>query len=347
LVSGEPTEVSIDAGGEKAHFEFDAIAGVSYELMTELAGLPDTVMTLYDIVPSTTVLLENDDTDFGRESYIAWTCPASGRYGVQVQAYDDTQTGGFRILYRELEGNDPCLNVGGVVMSGETNGIISFSDSNYADDSLCEWTIDCGSSVVNIAFSEFETEDKYDMVTLYDGSDSSAAQIHQLTGTLTASDRLGYSSTSNVMLVEFTSDESISGPGFEASYTCGDGGGRVYAPVVTDGTVSAVDIAEAGQQSWFSFQATIGETYVLSAAVLVPGDAADTQAVMHLYDTDGVTQLAENDEASLEGFETSANMEWYVQLVRCMQPVQSAYACVWFSCNDAHPKFPVVWFVRC
>ena len=196
-------------------------------------------------------------------------------------------------------------------MSGETNGIISFSDSNYADDSLCEWTIDCGSSVVHIAFSEFQTEDKYDMVTLYDGSDSSAAQIHQLTGTLTASDRVGYSSSSNVMLVEFTSDESIAGPGFEASYTCGDGAGRVYTSVLTDGTVSTVDISEPGQQSWFSFQATIGETYVLSAAVVVPGVAADTQAVMHLYDTDGVTQLAENDEASLEGFETSANMEWY------------------------------------
>ena len=328
LVSGQPTEVTIDAGGEKARFEFDAVAGVSYEIMTELAGLPDTVMALYDIVPSTTMLLENDDTENGRESYIAWTCPATGRYAVQVQAYDDTQTGGFRIMYRELEGNDPCLDIGGVTMSGETNGIISFSDSNYADDSLCEWTIDCGNSVVNIAFSEFQTEDKYDMVTLYDGSDSSAAQIHQLTGTLTASDRVGYSSSSSVMLVEFTSDESIAGPGFQASYTCGDGGGRVYTSVLTDGTISTVDISEPGQQSWFSFQATIGETYVLSAAVMVPGAAADTQAVMHLYATDGVTQLAENDEASLEGFETSANMEWYATcLRRHLQPSHSPIDC--------------------
>ena len=131
-------------------------------------------------------------------------------------------------MFRELSGNDPCLNIGGVTMSQETNGIISFSDSNYADDSLCEWTIDCGDSVVNIAFSEFETEDKYDMVTLYDGPDSSSAEIHQLTGTLTASDQLGYTSSTNIMLVEFTSDESISGPGFEASYTCGDGA-REYA----------------------------------------------------------------------------------------------------------------------
>ena len=326
LTSGVPTEVSIDAGGEKAHFEFDAEAGVSYELMTELAGLPDTVMTLYDIVPSTTALLENDDTDVGRESYIAWTCPETGRYSVQVRAYDDTQTGGFRILFRELSGNDPCLDIGGVTMSQETNGIISFSDSNYADDSLCEWTIDCGDSVVNIAFSEFETEDKYDMVTLYDGPDSSSAEIHQLTGTLTASDQLGYTSSTNIMLVEFTSDESISGPGFEASYTCGDGA-REYVPVTTDGTVATVEIEAAGQQSWFSFQAMMGETYVISAVVQLTGagPAADTEAVMHLYDTDGVTQLAENDEASLEGFETSANMEWCARIF--CPPLSSARVC--------------------
>jgi hypothetical protein len=117
------------------------------------------------------------------------------------------------------------------------------------------------------------------------------------------------------MLVEFTSDESISGPGFEASYTCGDGA-REYVPVTTDGTVATVEIEAAGQQSWFSFQAMMGETYVISAVVQLTGagPAADTEAVMHLYDTDGVTQLAENDEASLEGFETSANMEWCARI---------------------------------
>ena len=61
--------------------------------MYKRQGLPDTVMTLYD-VDGTTELLENDDTDVGRESYLMWTCPASGRYGVRVRAYDDTQTGG-------------------------------------------------------------------------------------------------------------------------------------------------------------------------------------------------------------------------------------------------------------
>ena len=30
----------------------------------------------------------------------------------------------------------------------------------------------------------------------------------------------------------------------------------------------------------------------------------------HLYGTDGVTQVAENDEASLEGFETIADVDW-------------------------------------
>ena len=310
LVSGVPSEVSIDAGGEKVHFEFDGVAGQTYELMTELAGLPDTVMTLYDIVPSTTALLENDDTDVGRESYLAWTCPQTGRYSVQVRAYDDTQTGGFRMLYRELDGNDPCLDIGGVTMSQQTNGIISFSDSNYADDSLCEWTIDCGDGTVQIQFTEFQTEDKYDMVTLYDGMDASAPQLHQLMGTMTASDQAGYSTSAgnHVMMVEFTSDESISGPGFEAIYTCSAGVGRTFTQALSDGTVASVSIISTSQQEWFQFAGTMGETYVISA--VVGGAGADTEAVMHLYDTDGVTQLAENDEASLQGFATAGSLEW-------------------------------------
>ena len=108
-VNGEGTHTAIDAGGEKVRFEFDAEEGTTYELLTTLAGLPDTVMTLYD-VDGTTELLENDDTDVGRESYLMWTCPASGRYGVRVRAYDDTQTGGTAPHAPVVESHQPSLS---------------------------------------------------------------------------------------------------------------------------------------------------------------------------------------------------------------------------------------------
>jgi hypothetical protein len=72
--------------------------------------------------------------------------------------------------------------------------------------------------------------------------------------------------------------------------------------------VASVPIISTSQQEWFQFAGTMGETYVISA--VVGGAGADTEAVMHLYDTDGVTQLAENDEASLQGFATAGSLEW-------------------------------------
>ena len=138
--------------------------------------------------------------------------------------------------------------------------------SRYENDALCEWRIDCGEGLVSLAFTAFETEDKYDVVTIFDGPTADSAEMHQLSGSLTEGDELGYTSSGTSMLVEFQSDESISGPGFEATYTCG-AAGRDYTNVATDGTEAFVQLSSAGQQEWFSFTAVQGETYVINSAV--------------------------------------------------------------------------------
>ena len=47
-----------------------------------------------------------------------------------------------------------------------------------------------------------------------------------------------------------------------------------------------------------------------SAPLAGTDEGACLRVHRHLYGTDGVTQVAENDEASLEGFETIADVDW-------------------------------------
>jgi len=65
--------------------------------------LTDTVMALIDTDQQTTIA-ENDDDERATgqlDSYIEWTCPASGVYKVLVRAYSTTETGRFQVRVTE------------------------------------------------------------------------------------------------------------------------------------------------------------------------------------------------------------------------------------------------------
>ena len=82
-----------------------------------------------------------------------------------------------------------------------------------------------------VSFTDFDTEGDFDFVTLYDGGTATGTQLAELTGPMVDLERTHFAGTSASMLVEFTSDESIGGQGFVASYccsrdgNCGGGGG--------------------------------------------------------------------------------------------------------------------------
>lgn len=106
---------------------------------------------------------------------------------------------------------------GGTVLSNPSG---SFSDgsggSNYGNNQLCYWFISppCANSVT-LSFSQFDTEQGYDGLIIYDDW-SGTNQLAVLSGT-----SLPSSVTSNTgkMLVIFTSDYSFNYQGFSANYT--------------------------------------------------------------------------------------------------------------------------------
>ena len=301
-----PTLIDTDGGrivsditvaGDQKWFAFNATHGRTYQIATELIGLADTVMLLYQ-PDQTTLIAENDDSDVGRNSNLEWTCPRDGIYFVLVHSYDMSQTGDFRFsIELQGDGNDPCVD--GAQLDTDS-GVVSFMpDGNYKDDSLCEWVVSCDNAhdQVSMEFLRLDTELDYDTVTLFDGSKSFDPVIQELSGTLDDLEATTFASTGREMLVSFSTDESVSGLGFEVSYSCSGASSSqqdaTLTNVVPDTGPVIIDLDVPGEQAWFVFDAQVGSTYELVTRL---HGLPDT--VMHLYDSDRERQLAENDDYS-------------------------------------------------
>ena len=109
---GVPVSATVPAGPDGALFQFHADAGTTYLLDTETGTLTDTVMTLLDVDRST-VIVENDDdarATGGLDSYIEWTCAASGEYYVRVTGFGGS-SGTITLSVAAAvmaSGDDPC-----------------------------------------------------------------------------------------------------------------------------------------------------------------------------------------------------------------------------------------------
>ncbi|XP_066270862.1 CUB domain-containing protein 2-like [Branchiostoma lanceolatum] len=89
--------------------------------------------------------------------------------------------------------------------------------SNYGNNEICEWLITTTTgSVIRLTFDSFDVEDGFDFLKIYDGANIHSPQFESLTGSESVSP---ITSTSNVMFLIFTSDESDTAQGFQFSYS--------------------------------------------------------------------------------------------------------------------------------
>jgi hypothetical protein len=179
----------------------------------------------------TTSIAENDDDEreTGRlDSYIEWTCPATGTYyvritGVSSVMFGPAATGTFQLSITEAEagmfggagqaGGDPCR--GGTTMT-EDAAVISFMpDGNYQDDANCQWHVTCeNGGHVTLVFEQFETEMDYDWVEVFDGIVDGATESAdyslsgKMEGTLENLSETQFVSSGESLTVYFESDES-------------------------------------------------------------------------------------------------------------------------------------------
>jgi Zn-dependent metalloprotease len=87
---------------------------------------------------------------------------------------------------------------------------------NYSNNSECSWLIQPTSgNVINLTFTEFDTELNYDGVIVYDGADETATVLGVFSGSTLPE---VITSTGNNMYVLFVSDESLRMNGWSATY---------------------------------------------------------------------------------------------------------------------------------
>ncbi len=123
---------------------------------------------------------------------------------------------------------DPC-NGGATLTANSGNFVDGSGAQNYGDNQDCSWLIKpANGGTVTLNFDSFNTEAGYDFVTVYDGENTSAAQLGRFDGTTIPGQVV---SSGNAMLVRFTSDASVNAAGWAARYTSA----QAPTPTCTDG----------------------------------------------------------------------------------------------------------------
>ena len=95
--------------------------------------------------------------------------------------------------------------------------------ANYVNNLDCSWTLTCSSGVPTLTFETFETEANFDFMYLYEGEDDTGnAIVSGLSGDGHAP--MTYSSdVSSSVFLRFTTDGSVTRPGFFAAFSCAQG----------------------------------------------------------------------------------------------------------------------------
>jgi len=124
--------------------------------------------------------------------------------------------GGYQLGTGQFTGTSQCK---GVVIVTDDSGSITDGEGDYGADKVCTWRIipEHKHYKISLSFGEFQLENGYDTVTVYDGPEGlpgAPNKIAVLTGTgLTTVD--AYSGS---MTVVFSSDQHYTDKGFMATY---------------------------------------------------------------------------------------------------------------------------------
>ncbi|OFX17846.1 MAG: hypothetical protein A2033_05465, partial [Bacteroidetes bacterium GWA2_31_9] len=191
------------AGAQYITLDFTAFSTEQdYDFVTVYQGTDETAPLLATFSGSS---LPSQITAIGGSMFIRFTSD----YAINSSGWDATYTSST---------DAPAFCNSLTTLTSATG---TFSDgsglSDYLENSNCKWLIQpANATSITLTFTEFNTENNYDFVYVYDGADTTATLLGTFTGT-TIPDTL--ISSGGSMLVKFSSDADINAPGWSADYT--------------------------------------------------------------------------------------------------------------------------------
>jgi hypothetical protein len=99
----------------------------------------------------------------------------------------------------------------------DPGGTANYPNSNTTTTTICPTA---GSGNVQLIFTAFNTEENFDYVRVYDGTDVTAPLLATITGTSGVNQIVTATNPSGCLTVRFTSDGSVNYSGFEAQINC-------------------------------------------------------------------------------------------------------------------------------
>jgi len=145
--------------------------------------------------------------------------PMTGFYTLQVSHKSSLSGGDSQAYAMLITGLNQDYIASGLNLLEEANGSILLSSADqYLDDMDVQWLIQPDNGLpVSLYFDFFETEENKDILTIYDGPDTTAAVLAQFSGFLELGDTL-ITATSDEMFVTFTSNDQVTARGFLGKY---------------------------------------------------------------------------------------------------------------------------------
>ena len=119
---------------------------------------------------------------------------------------------------RNLQGmvGDACS--GGATIT-TTPGTIDFTQG-YDNHAACSWLIRCNyGGRPQLQFTSFDIEQNFDFVAIHDGSGEQDQEILRASGSMDSLPATQFQASGSAMLLYFTSDGSVIGTGFSATYS--------------------------------------------------------------------------------------------------------------------------------
>ncbi|MBL4708063.1 MAG: CUB domain-containing protein, partial [Flavobacteriales bacterium] len=168
-------------------------------------------LTIYDGISTSDPILG---------TYSGNTIPAAilstgGDMLVSFKSDGSITANGWRALYQIV----PAPTCGGTTTLTASSGIFddgSGASSDYTDNLNCSWLIQpLGATIINLSFTQFDTETGFDFVTIYDGANNNAPVLGTYSGSTLP---LALNSSGGSVFVEFNSDQAVNETGWEINY---------------------------------------------------------------------------------------------------------------------------------